>query len=85
MSKDRMSRIIIAALLVVTVGLLVMVILIASDGGDAAVSVERSGITWPVPEGWLRDKIWPTAVEPVEPAVGIMNPPHWICPDPKEC
>ena len=66
--------------------LVLMVSLIAGGRGYVVTTpAEHEGITWPVERGWLRQQLWPTAVEPVEPAVGIMNPPHWICPDPKEC
>ncbi len=62
--------------LIVVLLLVLLAILIAGDGGDAAAPVEKSGIMWPV-ERW-------------EDVGGIttptyMDPPYFICPDPKEC
>ncbi len=78
MYRNRMLRLIGAALLIVLVGLVVVILIIASSGGDAAAPVEHNGVMWPVERGWLRERLWPSAVEPTEPAVGIMNPPHFI-------
>ena len=73
------------AWLFLVVALVLLVLLAGGNGGDATAPVEHEGIMWPVERGWLREQFAPSAVEPVEPAVGIMNPPHFVCPDPREC
>ena len=76
------SLLVVQALLLLVVIALLVAILTGNAVGRPASSApaEYKDAVWLVPDGWLRERLWPAAVEPAEPEF-----PHFLCPDPRQC